>query len=82
MCPGKMYVAFRDPRTPIVARVLAVAAIAYAVLPLDIAWDIIPIVGQIDDVMILLTPFSFSMNMIPEEVFKSVGLDVPLRREV
>lgn len=46
--------ALRDPHAPTALKVLFLAAIAYVVLPLDFAPDVIPVLGWADDALILL----------------------------
>lgn len=57
-----------DRRTPWLAKVLLGSAMAYFVLPFDLIPDAIPLLGQLDD--LLLVPFLFwlSLRLIPEEV--------------
>jgi uncharacterized membrane protein YkvA (DUF1232 family) len=48
-----LYFAGRDPRVPWYVKALAVAVAAYALSPIDLIPDFIPILGQVDDLLIV-----------------------------
>ena len=48
-----LYFAYRDPRTPWLAKTLAIALVAYALSPIDLIPDFIPVLGLIDEVVLL-----------------------------
>ena len=58
----------RDPRTPIGLKGLLVAALAYVVFPVDLIPDAIPILGQADDLTILLLVLDVFIQNAPPEV--------------
>ena len=58
----------RHPRTPRVAKLLLGAAIAYAVSPIDLIPDFIPVVGYLDDLVILPLLIWAAVRLIPETV--------------
>lgn len=62
--------ALRDPRTPWYARAWAVAVVAYAVSPVDLVPDFIPVVGYLDDLIILPLGVFIALKMIPPEVLE------------
>lgn len=60
--------AYMDPRTPWYAKALFACLIAYALSPLDLIPDFIPILGQVDDVILIPLGMALAMRMIPQEV--------------
>ena len=60
--------AARDPRVPWYARVLILGAVAYAISPIDLIPDVIPVLGQLDDLVIVPAALALAIRMIPPEV--------------
>lgn len=58
----------RDPRTPIGLKGMLVAALAYVVMPVDLIPDVIPIIGQADDLTVLLLVLDLFIQNAPREV--------------
>jgi GrpB-like predicted nucleotidyltransferase (UPF0157 family) len=73
--------AIRDPRTPWMARVLLGAAVAYALSPIDLIPDFIPVVGHFDDVVIVPLLVWLGLRAMPTEVLAEARAAVA-RREV
>ena len=63
-----VYFAARDPRTPWFPRMLALAIAAYALSPIDLIPDFIPVLGYLDDVIIVPLGLWFVLRLIPAEV--------------
>jgi len=63
-----VYFAARDARTPWFPRVLALAIAAYALSPIDLIPDFIPVLGYLDDVIIVPLGLWFVLRLIPAEV--------------
>lgn len=58
----------RDPRTPIGLKAILAAAVAYVVSPLDLVPDVIPIIGQADDLTVVLLVLDLFIQNAPPEV--------------
>lgn len=56
------------PRTPRVSKLLLGAAIAYAVSPIDLIPDFIPVIGHLDDLLILPVLVYLAVRRIPKDV--------------
>lgn len=63
-----LYLAARDPRVPWYAKTLAVAIAAYALSPIDLIPDFIPVVGYLDDLILLPLGIWLAISLIPPEV--------------
>ncbi len=63
-----LYLAYRDPRVPWYARLFAAGVVAYAFSPLDLIPDFIPILGYLDDLVLVPLGISFALKMIPPQV--------------
>jgi uncharacterized membrane protein YkvA (DUF1232 family) len=62
--------AMRDPRTPWYGRVLAAIIVGYAFSPIDLIPDAIPILGYLDDLVLLPLGILLLIKLIPSEVMK------------
>ena len=60
--------ASRDPRTPWYARALAVCIVAYAFSPIDLIPDPIPVLGYVDDLILIPLGIALTLRLIPDEV--------------
>lgn len=63
-----IYLASRDPRVPWHAKVLAIAVAGYALSPIDLVPDFIPIVGYLDDLIIVPLGIWLVVSLIPDAI--------------
>lgn len=68
-----LYRAFLDKRTPWYAKALAALVVAYAVSPIDLIPDFIPVIGHLDDAVIIPLGLSLCRKLIPKEVLEEHG---------
>ena len=63
-----LYFAYRDERVPWYVKLFTACIVAYAFSPIDLIPDFIPILGYLDDVIILPLGIMFALKMIPKDV--------------
>jgi uncharacterized membrane protein YkvA (DUF1232 family) len=63
-----LYLASRDPRMPWYAKVLAVCVVGYALSPIDLIPDFIPVLGYLDDLVLVPLGVALALRMIPPAV--------------
>jgi uncharacterized membrane protein YkvA (DUF1232 family) len=63
-----LYLASRDPRVPWYAKTLAIAVAAYAVSPIDLIPDFIPVLGYLDDIIMVPLGVMLVVRLIPPEI--------------
>jgi uncharacterized membrane protein YkvA (DUF1232 family) len=63
-----LYLAARDPRTPWYAKLLAACVVGYAFSPIDLIPDFIPVLGYLDDLVLVPLGIVLALKMIPAEV--------------
>lgn len=63
-----LYLAVRDPRTPWYAKALAMCVAGYALSPIDLIPDFIPVIGYLDDAILVPLGVLAVVKMIPPEV--------------
>jgi uncharacterized membrane protein YkvA (DUF1232 family) len=65
-----IYLATRDPRTPWLARLVAAVVVAYALSPIDLIPDFVPVLGYLDDLILLPIGLALAIRLIPPEVMR------------
>ena len=65
-----VFLAMKKKETPAVAKIVAGLTIAYALSPVDIILDFIPVLGYLDDVILLPSLAALAIRLIPAEVFE------------
>lgn len=63
-----LLISARDPRTPWTAKALALLVVAYAASPIDLIPDFIPLLGYLDDLVLLPLGIIITIKLIPPEV--------------
>lgn len=64
-----VYLALKSNRTPVLAKVLAGITVAYALSPIDLIPDFVPVLGYLDDFVLLPALIALTVKRIPAEVF-------------
>ncbi len=65
---GTLFYAYRDTRTPLLAKVIAGVVVGYALSPIDLIPDFIPILGYLDDIVLLPIGIYLAMKIIHEHI--------------
>jgi uncharacterized membrane protein YkvA (DUF1232 family) len=63
-----IYLAYKDPRTPWYARLFAACVVGYAFSPIDLIPDPIPVLGYLDDLILVPLGLALALKMIPPSV--------------
>src|SRR4030067_3713534 len=63
-----LYLAYRDKRTPWYARMFTALVVGYAFSPIDLIPDFIPVLGYLDDLVLIPLGVALALKMIPAEV--------------
>ena len=64
-----VFLALRHKKTPLLAKILAAVAVAYALSPIDLIPDFIPVIGLLDDIIIVPALIVLVIKLTPAEVF-------------
>jgi uncharacterized membrane protein YkvA (DUF1232 family) len=65
-----LYLAYKDPRTPWYAKVFAGCLVGYALSPIDLIPDFVPVLGYLDDVILLPVGIYFAIKIVPTDVME------------
>ena len=65
-----LYLASRDPRVPLVAKFIVVLVVAYALSPIDLIPDFIPVLGYLDDMLLLPIGIALAIKLMPRDVWE------------
>ena len=63
-----IYLAYKDPRVPWYAKLLIACVIGYALSPIDLIPDFIPVIGYLDDLILVPLGIALTLKMIPPAV--------------
>ena len=78
-----LYLALRDPRTPWPAKAVAFAVLAYALRPIDLIPDFIPVLGYLDDLLLLPLGIALAIRLIPKPLMAELrarAVEIPATR--
>ena len=62
--------AMKEKDTPFLAKILAGTAVVYALSPIDLIPDFIPVIGYLDDLILLPLLVALTLKLIPDETFE------------
>jgi uncharacterized membrane protein YkvA (DUF1232 family) len=63
-----LVLACRDPRTPWAARIVAACVVAYAFSPIDLIPDFVPVLGYLDDLILIPLGILLALRLVPPDV--------------
>jgi len=66
-----LYLAARDPRTPWYVKLLVAGIVAYALSPVDLIPDFIPVLGYLDDLVLIPMGIALAIRLVPADVLSS-----------
>lgn len=66
-----LWFAARDPKTPWYAKAFALLVTAYAFSPIDLIPDFIPLIGYLDDLVLIPAGIAIAIKMIPSEIMQT-----------
>ncbi len=70
-----LFLALKSSETPIIAKIFAGLTILYALSPIDLIPDFIPVLGYVDDVILLPALISLTIKFIPKETFEKCRIE-------
>ena len=66
-----LFLALKDSNTPIIAKIFAGITVAYALSPVDLVPDFVPVLGYLDDVILLPMLVALTIKFIPSDVLEN-----------
>ena len=71
----------RDPSVPLPAKLMLLAVVGYLAMPFDLIPDFIPVIGQLDDVAVIVIAIALLIVLVPRERFESALSDAEREQE-
>ncbi len=65
-----VFMALSKPKTPVIAKIFGGITVAYALSPIDLIPDFIPVLGYLDDLLLLPLLVALTLHFIPKEIFE------------
>lgn len=69
-CLSVLYLAFKDKRTPWYAKAIVFMVVSYALSPIDLIPDFIPVLGYLDDLILIPAGITLAIKLVPDEVLR------------
>lgn len=70
-----VYIALKKKETPMIAKIFALITVVYALSPIDLIPDFIPIIGFLDDLILLPMLVVITVKFIPKEIFNQCRVE-------
>ncbi len=67
-----VWLLMRNPQAPLAAKIIAVAAMLYLVSPIDFLTDVIPVLGWVDDAIIVSALLALAYRLLPADMYESL----------
>lgn len=64
-----VYIALKSEGTPVIAKIVAAVTVIYALSPIDLIPDFIPLLGYLDDIILLPAMIALTITLIPDNVW-------------
>lgn len=74
-----LYLASRDRRVPWAAKIVLIVIVAYALSPIDLIPDFIPVLGYLDDMILFPLGIALAIKLIPDEVWEECKAEARTR---
>ena len=65
-----VFLALKDQDTPVIAKIIAGVTVVYALSPIDLVPDFIPVLGYLDDVILLPALVALTIKLIPKDIWE------------
>ena len=66
---AQIYVAIKSPKTPVIAKIIGALVIVYVLSPIDLIPDFIPVLGYLDELILIPLGVFLTMKLIPKELW-------------
>lgn len=70
-----LFIALRKKETPVIAKIFTAITIGYALSPIDFIPDFIPVIGLLDDLILLPIFIAITIKFIPEKIFNQCRIE-------
>ena len=74
-----LYLASRDRRVPLAAKIVLIVVVAYALSPIDFIPDFVPVLGYLDDMILVPLGIALAIKLIPDEVWEECKAEANIR---